>query len=94
MKFAVYRKEGTPSLSLQSQPAEVAGAPPQDYRRIDRQVHDCGRLDAAVAAFFILCVIVVLVASLREWWLVLSGRKVRKSTEEPFEAAAFEAAGG
>jgi len=45
------------------------------------------RLDAAVAAFFILCVIVVLLASIREWWLVLSGRKVRVTTEIPFEAA-------
>jgi carbon starvation protein len=44
------------------------------------------RLDAAVAAFFISCVIVVLVASIREWWLVLSGRKARISTEHPFEA--------
>jgi hypothetical protein len=33
------------------------------------------------------CVIVVLVASMREWWLVLSGRKVRISTEISFEAA-------
>jgi carbon starvation protein len=46
------------------------------------------RLDAGVASFFIVCVIVVLVASIREWWLVLSGRKVRMTTEIPFEAAA------
>jgi carbon starvation protein len=46
------------------------------------------RLDAGVASFFIVCVIVVLVASMREWWLVLSGRKVRITTEIPFEAAA------
>ncbi|MGE5730207.1 MAG: carbon starvation CstA family protein [Gemmatimonas sp.] len=39
------------------------------------------RLDAGVAAFFILCVIVVLMSSMREWWLVLSGRKVRVTTE-------------
>jgi carbon starvation protein len=45
------------------------------------------RLDAAVAAFFILCVIVVLMASMREWWLVLSGRKVRTTTEIAFETA-------
>jgi carbon starvation protein len=43
------------------------------------------RLDAAVAAFFISCVIVVLVASIREWWLVLSGRKARITTEHPFD---------
>jgi carbon starvation protein len=46
------------------------------------------RLDAAVAAFFIVCVIVVLVASVREWLLVLSGRKARVTTEISFEAAA------
>ncbi|HMI58730.1 MAG TPA: carbon starvation CstA family protein [Gemmatimonadaceae bacterium] len=46
------------------------------------------RLDAGVASFFIACVIVVLVASMREWWLVLSGRKVRMTTEIPFEDAA------
>ena len=39
------------------------------------------RLDAGVAAFFIVCVIVVLLASMREWWLILSGRKVRITTE-------------
>jgi carbon starvation protein len=44
------------------------------------------RLDAAVAAFFISCVVVVLVASIREWWLVLSGRKASITTERPFEA--------
>jgi len=43
------------------------------------------RLDAAVAAFFISCVIVVLMASIREWWLVLSGRKASITTEHPFE---------
>jgi len=43
------------------------------------------RLDAAVAAFFILCVIVVLMSSMHEWWLVLSGRKVRVTTENSFE---------
>ncbi|HEV7706428.1 MAG TPA: carbon starvation CstA family protein, partial [Gemmatimonadaceae bacterium] len=45
------------------------------------------KLDAGVASFFIVCVIVVLLASMREWWLVLSGRKVRISTEIPSEAA-------
>jgi len=49
------------------------------------------RLDAAVAAFFIACVVVVLLASIREWWLVLSGRKVRITTEQSFEASAIPA---
>jgi len=45
------------------------------------------RIDAAVAAFFLLSVVVVLVASAHEWFTVLSGRKVAKSTEIPFEIA-------
>ena len=49
------------------------------------------RLDAGVAAFFIVCVIVVLLASMREWWLILSGRKVRVTTEISFEPAASAA---
>jgi carbon starvation protein len=49
------------------------------------------RLDAGVAAFFIICVIVVLLASMREWWLILSGRKVRVTTEISFETAASAA---
>ncbi|HEY2896938.1 MAG TPA: carbon starvation protein A, partial [Gemmatimonadaceae bacterium] len=46
------------------------------------------KLDAGVAAFFIICVIVVLLASMREWWMILSGRKVRVTTEISFETAA------
>jgi len=45
------------------------------------------RIDAAVAGFFLLSVVVVLVASVHEWFTVLSGRKVAKSTEIPFEIA-------
>jgi carbon starvation protein len=45
------------------------------------------RIDAAVAAFFLISVVVILVASLHEWFIVLSGRKVARTTEVPFEAA-------
>jgi len=45
------------------------------------------RIDAAVAAFFLLSVIVILVASAHEWFIVLSGRKAANSTEIPFETA-------
>ncbi|MEO8578942.1 MAG: carbon starvation CstA family protein [Gemmatimonadales bacterium] len=44
------------------------------------------RIDAAVAAFFLISVVVILVASAHEWYTVLSGRKVCRSTEVPFEA--------
>jgi carbon starvation protein len=42
------------------------------------------RIDAAVAAFFLLSVIVILVASAHEWFVVLTGRKVARSTEVEF----------
>ena len=43
------------------------------------------RLDAAVAAFFMLAVIVILADSAKEWVAVLRGRKPAQSTEVPFE---------
>jgi hypothetical protein len=45
------------------------------------------RIDAAVAAFFLLSVLVILVASAHEWFAVLSGRKIAHSTEIAFEEA-------
>jgi carbon starvation protein len=42
------------------------------------------RLDAAVAAFFLVAVVVILTSSIREWMAVLSGRKAAVSTEVPF----------
>ncbi|HJR63763.1 MAG TPA: carbon starvation CstA family protein [Gemmatimonadaceae bacterium] len=45
------------------------------------------RLDAAVAGFFMIAVIVILADSAREWVAVLRGRKPATSTEVPFEAA-------
>ena len=44
-------------------------------------------IDAAVAAFFLLSVIVILVASAYEWFTVLSGRKAAVTSEIPFEPA-------
>ncbi|MFN2565362.1 MAG: carbon starvation CstA family protein [Gemmatimonadaceae bacterium] len=45
-------------------------------------------LDAGVAAFFMVAVIVILADSIREWTSVLRGRKPARSTEVPFEARA------
>ena len=42
------------------------------------------RLDAAVAGFFMICVVVILIESIREWIRVLSGRKQAVSSEVPF----------
>jgi carbon starvation protein len=44
-------------------------------------------IDAAVAAFFLASVVVILVASAHEWFSVLSGRKAARSSEIPFEPA-------
>jgi carbon starvation protein len=46
------------------------------------------RLDAAVAAFFMISVVVILLDSMREWSAVLGGRKPMVSSEEPYVARA------
>jgi carbon starvation protein len=43
-------------------------------------------LDAAVAAFFMISVVVILADSIREWWAVTAGRKPVVSSEVPFDA--------
>jgi carbon starvation protein len=43
-------------------------------------------LDAAVAAFFMVSVVVILADSVREWAAVLGGRKPVVSSEVPFDA--------
>jgi carbon starvation protein len=48
-------------------------------------------LDAAVAAFFLVSVLVILAWSAREWWAVLSGSKAAHTTEVPFQPRAFAA---
>ena len=53
------------------------------------------RLDAAVAAFFMISVVIILVESIREWTRILSGRKAAVSSEVPFmnaPAVAIDAA--
>jgi carbon starvation protein len=47
------------------------------------------RLDAAVAAFFMVAVVVILIESAREWFLVLRGDRPATSTEVPFEPTAL-----
>ncbi|MCC7003922.1 MAG: carbon starvation protein A [Gemmatimonadaceae bacterium] len=46
------------------------------------------RLDAAVAAFFMISVIVILLDSMREWRAVLGGSKPMVSSEHPYTARA------
>src|SRR6476661_2172367 len=40
-------------------------------------------IDAGVAAFFLVSVVVILIASAYEWFVVLSGRKIARTTEVP-----------
>src|SRR6478672_297470 len=42
------------------------------------------KIDAAVAAFFLVSVIVIILASAHEWFTVLSGRKTAQTTEIPY----------
>jgi carbon starvation protein len=46
------------------------------------------RIDAAVAAFFMISVIVILADSARQWYGVISGRMPAVSSEVPYEARA------
>jgi carbon starvation protein len=50
------------------------------------------RLDAAVAGFFMLSAIVIFVASVHEWWLVITRKKIPISSEVPFTRAPAMAA--
>jgi carbon starvation protein len=52
-----------------------------DARRLILNDH----IDAAVAAFFLLSVVVIFIASAHEWFTVLSGRKKPVSTEVSYE---------
>jgi carbon starvation protein len=46
------------------------------------------RIDAAVAAFFMISVIIIIADSARVWYSVVSGRMPAVSTEHPFEPRA------
>jgi carbon starvation protein len=46
------------------------------------------RIDAAVAAFFMISVIIIIADSAKEWYKVVSGRMPAVSTEVPFEPRA------
>jgi carbon starvation protein len=70
--------------------AIASGPLPAGVRSVDaaRQMIFNDRLDAAVAGFFLLAVIVILADSTREWWAVIGGRKPARSSEVPFEPRA------
>jgi carbon starvation protein len=67
--------------------AIASGVLPPGVRSVaaGRQIMFNDYLDAAVAGFFMISVVVILADSLREWTAVLRGRKPAISTEVPFE---------
>jgi carbon starvation protein len=68
--------------------AVAAGRLPAGIASVEaaRRVAFNDRLDAAVAGFFLVAVLVILADSAREWLQVLGGRKPARSTEVPFTA--------
>ena len=76
----------SPRLGFLSHARSLAsGAPAADTGRLIFN----DRLDAAVAAFFMIAVIVILLESARVWILVLRGDRPATSTEVPFEPTAL-----
>jgi len=71
----------TETLATGALPAGVQSL--TDAKRLILNDH----IDAGVAAFFLISVVVIIVASAHEWFSVLSGRKAARSTEIPFEPA-------
>jgi carbon starvation protein len=67
--------------------ALAAGTLPAGARSVEaaRAMMFNDRLDAAVAGFFLVAVLVILADSAREWLAVLAGRKPARSTEVPYE---------
>jgi carbon starvation protein len=66
--------------------AIAAGTLPPGVKSVAaaRQMLWNDRLDAAVAAFFLVAVLVILADSAREWAAVLGGRKPARTTEVPW----------
>ena len=84
--FSPLPKLGFLSHARQLRAAQAAGSLPANVA----SAHDLAQmirndyLDAAVAAFFLLSVIVILADSARSWFSVLRGRSLVGSTEVPF----------
>jgi len=75
-----------PRLGFLSHARSVAPDAPNAARLVFND-----RLDAVLALVFMAVVLVVIVASAREWWLVLSRRKAPVVNEAPFVETAYAA---
>jgi carbon starvation protein len=71
----------TETLATGALPAGIQSL--TDARRLILNDH----IDAGVAGFFLISVVVILVASAYEWFTVLTGRKAARSSEIPFDEA-------
>ena len=56
---------------------------------LGRQVAFNARLDAALTTMFVTVTLIVVVVSVREWWLVIRGRKPARAEETPFVETAY-----
>jgi carbon starvation protein len=74
-----------PKLGFLAHAASLAGsADPQGAQRIFND-----KLNTVMALGFMAVVALLLVVSLREWWLILSRRKAATLTETPFVESAY-----
>jgi carbon starvation protein len=74
-----------PRLGFLAQARSLAGSTASDAaRRIFN-----AKLDAGLCLFFMAVVVLVILASAREWWQVLSKRKASKVNEAPFVQTAY-----
>ncbi len=67
----------------------LSGKLPAAIKSVDaaRRIIFNDRLDTVVAAFFLVSVVVILSASIREWLAIISGRKAAVSSESPYVAS-------
>jgi len=91
--FSPQPKLGFLAQARALQAAQAAGTLPPGVKSAGdlAQMIANNYLDAAVAAFFLVSVIVILLDSAREWLAVVSGAKAARSTEVPFQPRAFAA---
>jgi hypothetical protein len=81
------RQEADPRLGFLAHAASLAGSTDP---RVGRLIFN-DRLNTFVALLFMSVVSVLIVTSLREWWLVLSGRKRAETHEAPYVERAYAA---